>query len=101
MKLKEEEYEQESSLRSKNSTNSGGGILGNLFGFNSATVGGTSVNTLESTYNNRSSTESSRTMDSTNASITTPSVMTPSAKPKRFPLFSVAGLFGDHRRKFK
>ena len=40
-------------------------------------------------------------MDSTNASITTPSVMTPSAKPKRFPLFSVAGLFGDHRRKIQ
>ena len=76
-------------------------ILGNLFGFNSATVGGTSVNTLESTYNNRSSTESSRTMDSTNASITTPSVMTPSAKPKRFPLFSVAGLFGIIEEKFK
>lgn len=100
LKLKEEEYEQESSLRSKNSTNSGGGtFLGNLFGFNSATVGGTSVNTLESTYNNRSSTESSRTMDSTNASITTPSVMTPSAKPKRFPLFSVAGLFGGSSKK--
>ncbi|KAF6068977.1 hypothetical protein FOB64_003614 [Candida albicans] len=81
LKLKEEEYEQESSLRSKNSTNSGGGtFLGNLFGFNSATVGGTSVNTLESTYNNRSSTESS-------------------PKPKRFPLFSVAGLFGGSSKK--
>lgn len=38
-------------------------------------------------------------MDSTNASITTPSVMTPSAKPKRFPLFSVAGLFGGSSKK--
>lgn len=98
LKLKEEEYEQESSLRSKHSTNSGGTFLGNLFGFNSNTVGG--VNNLETTYNNRSSAESSRTMDSTNnASITTPSVMTPSSKQKRFPLFSVAGLFGGSSKK--
>ncbi|RCK64959.1 hypothetical protein Cantr_00936 [Candida viswanathii] len=90
LKLKEEEYEREMMLQ--NQLKSSGGFLGNLFGFGGSTPsGGTTTGSVEN-FNNRSSNESNRTIDSTTFSTT-------STKNKRFPLFGVQSLFGSSSKK--
>ena len=94
LKLKEEEYERDMMLQNQMKSSSAGGFLGTLFGFGSSTQSGASNASVEN-FNNRSSNESNRTIDS--ATFSTIS----SSKNKRFPLFAVQSLFGGSSKKFK
>lgn len=92
LKLKEEEYERDMMLQNQMKSSSAGGFLGTLFGFGSSTQSGASNASVEN-FNNRSSNESNRTIDS--ATFSTIS----SSKNKRFPLFAVQSLFGGSSKK--